>query len=88
MDEPSEKHDPQKRGEDELDDRHEKSPLDQLTQSRDEETAQRRNYVAGRTLACHEKTLQCFTRGDKWFFSGRPLARELVLRPMHGDCFI
>lgn len=68
MDEPSEEHDPQERGEDELNDRHKKSSLDQLTQSRDEETAQRRNYISGRTLACHGKTLQRFTQDDKLFF--------------------
>ena len=68
MDEPSEEHDPQERGEDELDDRHEKSSLDQLPQSWDEETAQCRDHVSGRTLSCHEKTLQRFTRPDKCFF--------------------
>jgi hypothetical protein len=81
MDEPSEEHDPQEPGEDKLDDRHEKPPLDQLTQPGDKETAQRRDHIPGRTLSCHEKTLQRFPRRDKWFFpkaNDSPCAKAVV----------
>ena len=71
MDEPSEKDEPQNSRKDELDDRHQQSPLDQLPEARDEETAQRRDHVPGRTLSCHGKTLQCFARRDKLFFRTR-----------------
>ena len=85
MDQPSEEHDPQEPGEDKLDDRHEKPPLDQLTQPGDKETAQRRDHIPGRTLSCHEKTLQRFPRRDKLFFSEGKLTPCAKARYRAGD---
>ena len=53
VDKPSEKDDPEDRGEDELNDRDKKPALEQLPEPRDEETAQCRNDVAGGALTCH-----------------------------------
>ena len=68
MDEPSEEHEPEERGEDELNNRHDQPALDQLAQARDKETAQSRDHISGGTLACHGKTLPRLTRRDKLFF--------------------
>ncbi len=56
MDEPPKENEPEHGREDELDDCHQKPPLEQLPEARNEEAAQRRNHIAGRTLPCHGNT--------------------------------
>ncbi len=53
MDEPPEENKPKDGGEAKLHDGDEEPALEQLSQSRNEETAKRCNHVAGRTLSCH-----------------------------------
>ncbi len=56
MDEPPEKNDPEHRGEEELNDCHQQPALNQLPETRDKETAQSRDDVAGGTLTCHKNS--------------------------------
>ncbi len=55
VDEPPEKDDPEDRGEEELNDCHQQPALNQLPETRDKETAESRDDVAGGTLTCHGK---------------------------------
>src|SRR5262249_3274019 len=56
MDRPPEQKEPEHGGEAELQDGSEETALKQLAQSRDKETAQRCNHVAGGTLARHGRS--------------------------------
>jgi hypothetical protein len=62
MDQPPEKNEPKHGRENELNDCHHESPLNQLSESRDEKTANRSDDVAGGTLACHGNTLTAGNR--------------------------
>ena len=64
MDEPPEENEPEHGRKTKLNDRHQKPSLEQLPETGNEETAQRRDHVARRTLSSHgnilsaEKTLR------------------------------
>ena len=55
MDRPAEQEEPEHPGEAELKDRSKQTPLQQLAQPGYEEAAQRRDHIAGRTLARHSR---------------------------------
>jgi hypothetical protein len=52
MNQPAEQDDPKQAGQYELHGRHQQPALNELTESRNEETAERRNDIAGGTLTC------------------------------------
>lgn len=55
MNEPAQQHHPKHGGEHKLDRRHQYAALNELTETRDEEAAERSDDVACRTLSCHAR---------------------------------
>ena len=70
MDDPSEEDEPKDGRKAKLNDRDQEPALDQLPETRNEETAQRSDDVAGGTLTCHGKTLIRLERPTTEFAGG------------------
>ena len=58
MDQPSEEQEPHYGRKTKLNDRREQASLQQLPQAGDEKTAQGRDYISCRSLACHAETVE------------------------------